>query len=177
MGAQFCNRLSRFHLYLLTFHAVKQANTVYYSTFSWLTAELVDYLCQLVISLNILFSLWKLLSTVKVADLSLTKRQRKLLGVDTPRPLTTTSCHTEHSSSLITCPQPRPKQQHKTKRIFLKLALIIQHISQGPRDASQDETKGNSGPGKITTPFLTNKQRLWQSTKRPSYQQHPIENC
>ncbi|CAI4046059.1 hypothetical protein N7582_003718 [Saccharomyces uvarum] len=84
MGAQFCNRLSRFHLYLLTFHAVKQANTVYYSTFSWLTAELVDYLCQLVISLNILFSLWKLLSTVKVADLSLTKRQRKLLGVDTP---------------------------------------------------------------------------------------------
>ena len=57
---------------------------MYYSTFSWLTAELVDYLCQLVISLNILFSLWKLLSTVKVADLSLTKRQRKLLGVDTP---------------------------------------------------------------------------------------------
>ncbi|CAI4045763.1 hypothetical protein SKDZ_12G0740 [Saccharomyces kudriavzevii ZP591] len=82
VGTQFCNRLSRIHLYLLTFHAVKQVNIIYYSTFSWLTAELVDYLFQLAISLNILFSLWKLLSTVNVSDLNLTRKQRRLLGVD-----------------------------------------------------------------------------------------------
>lgn len=82
VGRQFCNRLSRMHLYLLTFHSVKQVNIIYHSTFSWLTAELVDYLFHLVISLNILFSLWKLLSTVKVSDLNLTDRQKRLLGVD-----------------------------------------------------------------------------------------------
>ncbi|EJS42761.1 pom34p [Saccharomyces arboricola H-6] len=83
VGMQFCSWLSRTHLYLLNFHAVKQINIIYYSMFSWLTAELVDYLFQLMISLNILFSLWKLLSTVKVNDLNLSKRQMKLLGVDT----------------------------------------------------------------------------------------------
>ncbi|AJV64943.1 Pom34p [Saccharomyces cerevisiae YJM1527] len=82
VGRQFCNRLSRIHLYMLTFHTVKKANIIYHTTFSWLNAELLDYLFHLLISLNILFSLWKLLSTVKVSDLNLTERQKKLLGVD-----------------------------------------------------------------------------------------------
>ncbi|CAI4034957.1 hypothetical protein SMKI_12G0940 [Saccharomyces mikatae IFO 1815] len=82
IGTQICNSVTRIHLYLLTFHAVKRANIIYYSTFSWLTTELVDYLFHLLILLNILFSLWKLLSTVNVSDLNLTNRQKKLLGVD-----------------------------------------------------------------------------------------------
>ena len=38
VGRQFCNRLSRIHLYMLTFHTLKKANIIYHTTFSWLNA-------------------------------------------------------------------------------------------------------------------------------------------